>query len=72
MIDVASQDFEIRAQTALASSPIYALREVRVEKLDDGLLLSGHVDTFYHKQMAQEVVRAVCKGMKVVNEINVD
>ena len=72
MMDTAPQDVEIRAKTALASSPIYALRELHVERQQDGLLLSGRVDSFYHKQMAQELVRAVCDGMKVVNDIDVD
>lgn len=72
MMDFATHDVEIRAKSALASSPIYILRELRVEKLDDCLLLSGRVDSFYHKQLAQEVVRAVAGGMKVINDVDVD
>jgi hypothetical protein len=72
MMDTASVDVESRARSALASSPIYVLRELHVERFEDGLLLSGRVDTFYHKQMAQEVVRAVSNGMKVINTIDVD
>ena len=60
------------ARTALSSSPIYALRELQVEKYDDSLLISGHVDSFYHKQLAQEVVRAVAKDVRVVNSIDVE
>jgi osmotically-inducible protein OsmY len=72
MMDIATQDVENRAKAALASSPIYILRELRVEKLDDCLLLSGRVDSFYHKQLAQEVVRTVAGGMKVINDVDVD
>jgi hypothetical protein len=35
-------------------------------------LLSGRVDTYYHKQLAQEVVRAVSDGITVINQIDVD
>ncbi len=60
------------ARSALASSPIYALRYLQVERYDNSLLISGQVDSFYHKQLAQEVVRAVAKDVRVVNSIDVD
>ena len=60
---------------ALANSPIYELRELRVEfdTTRDSLLISGMVSSFYHKQLAQEVVRAVCKNaeLELVNAIRV-
>lgn len=65
-------DVYTRAQSALSSSPIYVLRELQVERVDETLLLSGRVDSFYHKQLAQEVVRAVASGVQVINSINVD
>ena len=64
-------DVEDRAQTALADSPIYALRELQVECEGDSLLISGRVSSFYHKQLAQEVVRSVAGSHRVVNEVNV-
>jgi hypothetical protein len=60
-----------RAQRALWSSPIHALRDVKVEQVDDTLILSGSVDTFYHKQLAQELVRNVADGCELMNEIDV-
>jgi hypothetical protein len=73
MLQSGTLDAEKRAQSALASSPIYALRDIRVEESDDGqLILIGHVDTFYHKQVAQEVVRAVASGRQIVNSIAVE
>ena len=60
-----------RAQHALLTSPIHALREVRVEQVDDALVLSGCVDTYYHKQLAQELVRSVAEGCELVNSIDV-
>jgi hypothetical protein len=72
MASAVEMDVCSRAQSALAQSPIYVLREVLVEQLGDALLLRGRVDTFYHKQMAQEVVRNVAEGMRVENALTVD
>jgi hypothetical protein len=72
MISAVEMDVCKRARSALAHSPIYVLREVQVERNGDALLLQGRVDTFYHKQLAQEVVRNVCDGMRVENALLVD
>jgi hypothetical protein len=61
-----------RAQAALWNSPFYELRELSVESRNDTLLISGYVSSFYHKQLAQEVVRSVCTDIKVVNVICVE
>lgn len=66
------QNIQSRAQSALAASPIYVLRDLQVEQLDESLLLQGRVDSYYHKQLAQEVVRTVSAGFQVVNQIDVD
>ncbi len=60
-----------RAQTALAGSPIFELRDLQVEHRDEGLLISGAVSSFYHKQLAQEAVRSVCENVDVINAIDV-
>jgi len=60
------------AQSALCASPIYLLRQIRVQEINDAIYLRGTVNTFYHKQLAQELVRAVCDGAQVVNEVAVD
>ena len=60
-----------RAKTALADSHIYELRDLRVEHRDKALLISGAVSSFYHKQLAQEVVRSVCRNIDVINTIDV-
>lgn len=75
MTTVSEPNIQSRVQMALANSPISELRELQVE-LDgtqDSLLLSGIVSSFYHKQLAQEVVRAVCKNLdyELVNAIRV-
>ena len=61
-----------RAQSALLASPIFVLRELQVEHVDESLMLSGRVDSFYHKQLAQEMVRAVSDGMPVINSLDVE
>ncbi len=71
MSELAQQEFQPRAQAALSGSPIYTLRDLRVEQTDEGLLISGTVDSYYHKQLAQEVVRAVAPSAEVVNRIRV-
>jgi len=64
-------DLQPRAQAALRNSPFYELRALRVDHCGDALTLSGCVSSFYHKQLAQEVVRSVCTDLKVVNSIRV-
>jgi hypothetical protein len=62
------------AQKALNASPFYDLRELTVEELSDRRLqLRGMVGSFYHKQLAQEVILAMAKGKayRVINEIEV-
>lgn len=71
MIPTSTSDIQPRAQTALADSPIYELRDLQVEDRDGILLISGAVSSFYHKQLAQEVVRSVCQGIEVINSIRV-
>ncbi len=60
------------ARQALSDSPIYDLRNISVEEMGDELMLSGRVESFYHKQMAQELVRHLINGVRVVNTISVD
>lgn len=59
------------AQAALTRSPIGALRGLRVEQVDDALLLVGSVSSFYHKQLAQEAVRALDRNVRIINSIEV-
>jgi hypothetical protein len=49
-----------------------ALRELEVKQYRDVLRISGRVKSFYHKQLAQEVVRSVAAGMGVSNAVIVE
>ncbi len=60
-----------RAQAALRCSPFYELRDLQVDQREGALSISGTVSSFYHKQLAQEVVRNVCPDSAVVNAIEV-
>jgi hypothetical protein len=68
---LSAKDVRQRAQEALAASPVYALRELQVSQDGDLLLIEGLVSSFYHKQLAQEVVRHAAEGVEVVNSIRV-
>lgn len=72
MAVISVEEVQPRAQAALANSPFYELRELLVEWQDDALLISGCVSSFYHKQLAQEVVRSVCRDTELVNSIRVE
>ena len=76
MAQLSVREVQPRAQTALANSPIFELRDLCVGQVNGALLISGCVSSFYHKQLAQEVVRAVCKEcmdieVELVNSIRV-
>ena len=62
---------ELRAQRALDSSPIYDLHGLHVQRSGKILLISGSVSSYYHKQLVQEIVRAVVDGLEVVNSVDV-
>ncbi len=64
-------DVQSRAQAALANSPFYELRELQVQQRDDAMIICGNVSSFYHKQLAQEVVRSVCREIELTNLIQV-
>ncbi len=68
---VTPRDIEHRARHALAASPIYSLQQLKVEQRDGFLVLSGTVNSFYHKQLAQEAIRSLACDVDVVNAISV-
>lgn len=65
-------DVQSRAQAALTASPFYELHAIRVQDQGHSLLISGTVTTFYQKQLAQEVVRSVCREIELMNTIDVE
>jgi hypothetical protein len=72
MAEARAQAVQAQAQLALAASPVYALRELQVQQDGDALHLVGRVSCFYHKQLAQEAIRAIDKKIPLVNAIDVE
>jgi hypothetical protein len=67
LVDVASE-----ARAVLRRSRIFDLRELEVVQEEECVVLRGSVTSFYHKQLAQELVKASLDGVEVINEICVD
>lgn len=45
------------------------LRRLNVRETDDTLEISGRVSCYYLKQMAQESLRVVAAGRRIVNDV---
>jgi hypothetical protein len=60
------------ARMVLSQSKIFDLRTLDVDQEADCLFLRGSVDSFYHKQLAQEIIKTSLDGVEVINEIRVD
>lgn len=58
-----------RARGALTCNPILSIRDLEVESAGDTLIISGRVQSFYEKQLAQEAVRAVCQNVQLRNTV---
>jgi hypothetical protein len=71
MAELLLTDSAARAESALSRSRIYDLRSLHVAQDGDTVVLRGRVSSFYHKQLAQEVVRTALDGGEVVNAIRV-
>lgn len=67
----AKHDELLKARSALAGSSIYVLRKLQIERDGEGLVMRGRVDSYYHKQLAQELVKAAIDGCEVVNALQV-
>jgi BON domain len=60
-----------RARAVLQASKIYTLRKLHVEDADGAIILRGRVESFYHKQLAQELIRTAIDGVEVINALHV-
>lgn len=65
------QDIAHAATAELANSSVRELRALSVTGSGTELQLSGRVRSYYHKQLAQETIRSVAGGMRMVNRIDV-
>ena len=60
------------ARELLGGDPYGSLRTVSCDSTDGVLFLRGRLSSFYHKQLAQEVVARIVRVTQVINEIEVD
>jgi hypothetical protein len=70
-------NFTAQAKAILGHSRIFDLRCLSVEPDAEcdgsgGVVLRGSVDSFYHKQLAQELLKTAIPGIEVVNLIQVE
>jgi len=68
---ITGADVAKQAKIALSRSRIFDLRRLNVEEDGDSIVLRGRVSSYYHKQLAQEVVRNATDGAEVINAIRV-
>lgn len=69
--DHTADDVDLLAQAALAASPVVELRDLTVVRDGEQLLISGRVNCFYHKQLAQETVRPHAANLQMINTVDV-
>jgi osmotically-inducible protein OsmY len=60
-----------QAEEALRESSSPDIRGLTVNQDEASVVLRGHVSSFYHKQLAQELVRNKVGGVEVVNQAEV-
>lgn len=70
-MELTQQEATQAAINILAKSSVRELRQLQVDQDADTLQLSGSVRSFYHKQLAQETVRSVARGMQLINRVDV-
>lgn len=61
-----------QARAVLEGSRIFDLRQLEVDHEQECVVLRGSVNSFYHKQLAQELIKTAIEGVEVVNDIRVD
>ena len=63
---------DARVSSAIAAHPHLKQRKLHLEAADGRVVLRGVVNTYYQKQMAQEVVRHVHGVERIDNHLEVD
>ncbi len=59
------------AKAVMRGSAVQQIRRLRVERFGECIVMDGRVSSFYHKQVAQELIRCKLPDITVVNEIQV-
>jgi len=71
ILRAAADDNLTRAEAILAHSKVLRSRGLSVSNRDGHLIIRGQVSLFYHKQLAQELIRAEIPDVMLINEIQV-
>ncbi len=61
-----------RIDSAIRKSPYVLHRRVFLESTQGRIILRGRVDSFYQKQMVQEVLRGISGIAEISNELEVE
>ena len=72
MFSVASDDTLTRAKAALSKSRIRDLQRLTISQGEDRIVLYGRASSYYHKQLAQELIRCELPDVEVVNKMQVE
>jgi hypothetical protein len=72
MFSVASGDTLALATAVLAKSRIRDLRRLTISQEDDYIVLHGRASSYYHKQLAQELIRCELPDVEVINNMQVE
>jgi hypothetical protein len=67
-----AEGFARQAKAVLGRSRIFDLRQLEVDCQRECVVLRGSVNSFYHKQLAQELIKTAIDGVEVINDIRVD
>jgi hypothetical protein len=67
----ASVSVQSPAVLALQQSPIPALRKLKIEETEQGIVITGSVSSYYLKQLAQETIMPVLERRELVNRVEV-
>src|SRR5207249_4488171 len=62
---------DTQLQNALAQNPFLTGRKLRIEMNEGRLTLHGTVNSYYHKQMAQESLRHLAGVSEIENRLEV-
>ena len=66
-----NDDTLARATAVLSQSRVLRSHILYVRARDGQIVLRGNVSLFYHKQLAQELIRAEIPDATIINEIQV-
>jgi len=72
MFSVTSGDMLVLAKAVLSKSKIRDLRRITISQEEDSIVLHGRASSYYHKQLAQELIRCELPEVEVINKLHVE